>query len=130
MSIPDDGSGQEPEPFPRDRDRDVADRPLGPDSLVGSYFRCPDQLDPNAEASWLDHEVCATQQGIVVAQPYAAPNRIVYLVEFYGRHGASGHQQLVEIDRMLEQRWAFYDSEAWLTNRPVQTETPKEVTSE
>jgi hypothetical protein len=104
--------------FPRDRDRDMAERPLSPVSLCGSYFRCPDQADPNAEASWLDHEVCATQEGMVVAQPFASGQTIYYLVEFYGAHGASGFQQIVSIDRMQKQRWAFYDTEAWLTSRP------------
>jgi hypothetical protein len=113
-------------PFPRDRDQDVADRPLSPVSLVGSYFRCPDQSDPNAEAAWLDHEACMTQEGMVVGQPFATSANCYFLVEFYGRHGATGHQQLVTIDRMLTQQWAFYDSEAWLTNRHPEN-VPKEV---
>jgi hypothetical protein len=104
--------------FARDRDGDVALRPLSPESLCGSYFRCPDQDDPNAEAAWLDHEACQTQEGMVVAQPFASSQTVVYLVEFYGHHGASGHQRLIELERMLHQRWAFYDTEAWLTHRP------------
>ena len=92
----------------RDRDRDMMDRPLGPESLCGSFFRCPDQDDPNAEALWLDHQACQTQEGIVVAQPFASSVTVVYLVEFYGRNGASGVQRLVDLDRMLTQRWAFY----------------------
>jgi hypothetical protein len=114
--------------FARDRDRDMATRPLGPASLCGSYFRCPDQDDPNAEALWLEHEACQTQEGMIVAQPFASTSTVVYLVEFYGRHGATGHGELVDLQRMLHQRWAFYDTEAWLTRRPATA--PKEVKHE
>jgi len=106
-------------PYPRDRDKDVADRPLSPESLCGSYFRAPDTNDPNAEALWLDGQACMTVEGMVVAQPFASSSEVIYLVEFYGRHGLSGHQELVDIERMMHQRWAFFDTEAWLTRRPV-----------
>jgi hypothetical protein len=105
--------------FDRDRDQDMAARPLSPGSLCGSYFRAPDQHDSNAEALWLDGHACLTQEGMVVAQPFASSTGVVYLVEFYGRHGMAGYQQLVDIDRMLEQRWLFYDTDAWLTSRPI-----------
>jgi hypothetical protein len=132
VSTGDDGDGEEavPEEFARDRDKDMADRPLGPGSLCGSYFRCPDPDHPNAESLWLDHRPCAVLEGMVVAQPFASSQTVVYLVEFFGEHGAIGRQQLVAIDQMLHQRWAFYDSEAWLTARPTdEAAQKKEVTN-
>jgi hypothetical protein len=117
-------------PYPRDRDKDVADRPLSPESLVGSYFRAPDPHDPNAEALWLDGQACMTIEGIVVAQPFASSTHVVYLVEFYGRHGMSGWQMLIDIDRMLEQRWSFFDTEAWLQARPPEDRREEVITNE
>jgi hypothetical protein len=110
----------------RDRDMDMATRPLGPESLCGSYFRCPDQDDPDAEGSWLEHQACSTQEGIVVAQVYAAAHTVIYLVEFYAAHGATGYQRLVGLEQMLHQRWSFFDSVAWLTNRPTGAEADRE----
>jgi hypothetical protein len=98
-----------------DRDRSlVALTPFGPDSLIRSYFRAPDQNDTAAESAWLDGEPCKTIEGMVVAQPHTSPSGATYLVEFFGENGATGFQQLVELDRMVQQRWAFYDTDAWL----------------
>jgi hypothetical protein len=100
--------------FPRDRDQFVAACPLSPGNLVGSYFRAPDPNDPNAEALWLEGEPCAVIEGLVVGQPHATPVTSFYLVEFFGAAGAQGYQQVVDLDRMLEQHWSFFDSEDWL----------------
>jgi hypothetical protein len=108
------------EQYGRDSDRMAAVRPFGPDSLVGSYFRAPDQMDPDAEAAWLDNEACRTVEGMVIRQPFVSATTAVYLVEFFGQHGAAGYQQLVELDRMLHQRWLFYDSDTWLASRPTE----------
>jgi hypothetical protein len=112
----------------RDRDQSIKSMQFGPDSLTGSYFRAPDQDDPEAEAAWIDGSGGAEVRGQVVGQPFATSTTTMYLVEFYAQGHATGHQQLVDIDRMLVQRWAFYDTEAWLEQGQVQT-TEREATS-
>jgi len=114
------------DPYARDRDKALAETPLTSDSLKGSYFRAPDQDDPDAEAAWLDGEPCATIEGMVVAEVFATSQSMTYLVEFYGKYGATGYQRLIELDRMVGQRWAFYDSEAWLTGRAEETTKTRE----
>jgi hypothetical protein len=99
----------------RDRTQMTATTPLGPDTMIGSYFRAPDQNDPSAENAWLDGDSCKTIKGMVVAQPFTGGlDKATYLVEFYGDNGPTGAQQLVELDRMVQQRWTFYDTDAWL----------------
>ena len=101
--------------FPRDRDQFVASCPLVPGSLVGSYFRAPDPLAPDAEALWLEgDELCSTIEGLVVGDPHSTSMMGVYLVEFFGRDGARGRQQLIELERMVEQHWLFFDDKGWL----------------
>jgi hypothetical protein len=104
----------------RDRDQATAVTPLGPDSMIGSYFRAPDPNDTIAESAWLDGEPCKTIEGQIVAQPFTSPTGATYLVEFYGDSGATGFQQLVELERMVMQRWAFYDTAAWLKGHAPQ----------
>lgn len=86
---------------PRDRNKDVAAMALNPLTLLGSYFRAPDGD--------------GFREGLVVGQPFAGPTTTYYLVEIYGNEGASGYQQLVDIEEMLTEKWSFYDTEAWLT---------------
>jgi hypothetical protein len=100
----------------RDRVRFVHSLPMSADSLIGSYFRAPDDVDPNAEASWLAREPASIQEGMVIGQPFTSSTGATYLVAFFGEDGATGHQELVELERMLAQRWQFFDSEAWLMN--------------
>lgn len=116
--------------YPRDRDKFAAASPLTPDNLFGSYFRAPDPNDPNAEAQWLAHEPCSTIEGAIVGQPHVTPMTSFYLVEFYGREGALGYQQIVDMDRMVVQRWMFFDSDTWLTTGGVPYGEPSEAVKE
>jgi len=104
------------DPLARDRDLAMAEMPLAPDSLRGSYFRAPDQDDAEAEAAWLDGTPTEVIEGMVVAEVFATSSTMIYLVEFYGRNGGTGYQRLVEVERMLVQRWAFYDTDGWLAS--------------
>jgi hypothetical protein len=88
--------------FPRDRDKDIAERPLDPLSLVGSYFR-------GRNDDGFDYE------GLVVGQPFATTTTSYYLVEFFGKRGALGFQMLKTIDEMIGNGWTFFDTEAWLS---------------
>lgn len=118
------------EQYDRDSDKLAAVSPLGSDSMIGSYFRAPDPRVPDAEAAWLDGASCAVVEGIVIKQPHTGPDSAIYLVEFYGPHGGTGYQQLVELERMVGQRWAFYDSSAWLSGQqsvPVPATTGEEA---
>lgn len=99
----------------RSRQRFAALRGFADDSLVGSYFRAPDPDDTEAEAAWLDGEPCSIVRGIVHTQPFVTNQNTLYLVEFFSGEGFTGRQQLVDIDRMHAQRWAFYDTEGWLS---------------
>jgi hypothetical protein len=99
---------------PRDRDKFAAAVPLSPSSLVGSYFRAPDQTDPNAEAAWLDGEPCPVVEGLIVGEPLRTPITAIYQVEFFGEEGATGYQTAVDLEVMVAQRWTFYDDRAWL----------------
>jgi len=114
MAIPDNAT--ELDPLARDRDQALAQTELAPDSLRGSYFRAPDQDDPEAEAAWLDGQPTEVIEGMVVAEVFATPTTMTYLVEFYGRNGGTGYQRLIELDRMVTQRWAFYDTDGWLAS--------------
>jgi hypothetical protein len=108
--------------YTRDRSADVEAGALNPLTLLGSYFRAPSE-DENEEFV----------EGLVVGQPFAGPATTIYLVEYYGAHGALGHQELVDIDLMLAQGWLFYDTADWLSmsarpeGKPVKkpTEFPK-----
>jgi hypothetical protein len=82
----------------RERRKDILERPLGPESLVGSWFNHYDDDDQVIE------------QGIVVAevQPGA------YLLEldtFQGRE-----QRLMSLLQLLEHsdEWRFYDNDDWM----------------
>lgn len=118
------------ESYGRDRAAMAAVKPMGPDSMVGSYFRAPDNNDPNAENEWLAGEPCAFVEGIVVSQPFSSTSTAIYTVEFYGKHGTTARQELVDLDRMIEQKWTFFDSASWLRSgqRQMAIET-SEVTS-
>jgi hypothetical protein len=100
--------------YDRDRSRLVETLPFGTDSLTGSYFRAPDPADPSAEAAWLEDGSGQVVKGQVIGQPFITSSTTMYLVEFYGENGMTGHQQLVDIYRMMMQRWSFFDDEAWL----------------
>ena len=89
--------------FPRDRDRFAAACPMSPGTLVGSYFRHEDDSGEILE-------------GMVVGNPHATPVTSFYLVEFFGQNGALGCQQIVDLERMVAERWSFFDSEAWLAS--------------
>lgn len=105
------------EQYDRDSDKLAALLPLGGDSMIGSYFRAPDPQDTEAEAAWLEGASCKVVEGMVIKQPFTSNETAIYLVEFYSERGGTGYQQLVDLDRMLAQRWAFYDSEAWLSRQ-------------
>lgn len=108
------------ESYERESARKAAIIPLGPDTLVGLYFRAPDQDDPNAEAAWLANEPGATVEGIVVGQPFTSTSDATYRVEWFGEHGAAGYQELVDLSRMNVQRWRFYDRDTWLSSKQPQ----------
>ncbi len=113
----------------RDRQRFAGLQAFGDDSLVGSYFRAPDPDDPEAEAAWIEGDDCRIVAGIVVSQPFASSSTTIYLVEFFGQEGFTGRQQLFEIDRMTQQRWAFYDTAAWL-EQATATQVREEAATE
>lgn len=80
----------------QDRLSNVAESPLSPDSLVGSFFLT------SSSPGW---------QGCVVAEP--APG--VYLVEtFSWVAGESYEQKLMRLEEMLD--WHFYDDDVWMRN--------------
>lgn len=80
----------------KDRLSAAAERPLGPSSLVGSFFH------GGPDRRW---------QGCVVAE--VAPQ--VYLVElFEWIAGSSSGQRLVPLAEMAD--WTFYDSAEWMNN--------------
>jgi len=114
------------ESYDRESIRSAALRPLGPDTLVGLYFRAPDQDDPNAEAAWLDGSACKTIEGMVVGQPFTSTGDAIYRVEFIREGQPTGVQRLVELGRMNEQRWTFYDRDAWLSRKPQAIDTTAE----
>lgn len=84
--------------IPEDRRRaeSMAEVPLGPDSLVGSFYQL------------LEDDVIV-EQGIVVAEPQAG----VYLLEVQFVD-ALNHQRVTSIEHMFaldEQEWRFFDNQ-------------------
>lgn len=80
----------------------VADEPLSPTSLVGSFFLAgPTEQNPDLPG-W---------QGCVIAEPRPG----LYLVELFSWFmGDSTNQQLVAIEDMAG--WEFFDTSEWMVN--------------
>jgi len=86
------------DPAPRNRIDVAESKPLGPDSLVGSFFH-------GFGGRFHAH------QGCVVAEP--SPG--VYLVELFSFGGTgSTYQRIAPVAEMSE--WRFYDSEKWMSH--------------
>jgi hypothetical protein len=117
LDIPNDEDDYVPA-FPRDRSADIEGAALNPDSLVGSYFR-HDHEDDNAY-----------DEGLLVGQVWVGPMApfVLYLVEFYGRHGAGGFQKVIGLDKMHAENWRFFDTSDWLVG--ARADAPASVEQE
>lgn len=100
----------------RERERDIVERPLDPNSLVGSWFH---RLEDD-RIIW---------QGCVVAEVQAG----VYLLELHNwRDGASAHQRLATIQQMTsdDEEWRFYDADEWMKMAGLRSPAHEEVDKE
>jgi hypothetical protein len=80
--------------YPRDRAKDIAERPLSPMSLCGSYFLAVENDS-------------IVRHGIVVGEPQSG----LYLLQLYGWDAGGGtHQTLVPVTEMVDGTWRFYDT--------------------